>query len=142
MTPVEALSEFDQTLIDSPKKLRREMAMTKYKGDLIKKAFMGLQINVDDEDEIQNIQAKSFRTIQLKIITFRSFNQYVQTTKSLRAIENYLISRHEMFLQRRVINGLSWYIEYKAQKNMKFTMSLSHYIQRQYRLGLFAFKKH
>jgi len=31
------------------------MAMTKYKGDLIKKAFMGLQINVDDEDEIQNI---------------------------------------------------------------------------------------
>jgi hypothetical protein len=110
MTPVEALSEFDQTLIDSPKKLRREMAMTKYKGDLIKKAFKGLQINVDDEDEIQNLQANSFRTIQLKVITLRSLNQYAQTTNSLRAIENYLMSRHDMFLQKRALNGLNWYI--------------------------------
>jgi hypothetical protein len=47
MTPDIALSENEKSMfLESPAKLVHEMAMTKYKGDLIRKGFMSLQINV------------------------------------------------------------------------------------------------
>ena len=110
MTPVDQLSDFDQSLVDSPKKLRREMAMTKYRGDLVQKGFTAIKSNYLGCGD----QVRLLREAQLKAVAFRSIKLNLETNKSLRAIENWMKSKHEMLIQRRAITGLKWYVDYRA----------------------------
>ena len=75
-------------------------------------------------------RAIQFRNLQLKVAAIKSFKYEPQPP-----------SRHDFHLKSLAFTSLLDYQEYRLQKSQQFTLSLSHYIQRQYRMGLFAFKK-